>query len=55
MKIFFEEFGMVIVVSVLMFSLLGFADTFKEDIGKTLETQWDNMLTEASDIIPGEQ
>ena len=53
MKIFFEEFGMVIVVSVLMFSLLGFADTFKEDIGRTLTSQWENMVTEANNIIPG--
>lgn len=47
MKIFFEEYGMVIVVTVLALGMITFANTFKETLGDSIEDQWNSIVEEA--------
>lgn len=46
MKIFFEEYGMVIVVTILAVGMIAFANTFKGTLTDTIENQWDSMFSE---------
>lgn len=46
MKIFFEEYGMVIVVTILAVGMIAFADTFKDTLTTTIGNQWNAMITE---------
>lgn len=48
MKIFFEEYGMVIVVSILAFGMITFSNQFKDDFNETLETRWDSFISEGA-------
>ena len=47
MKIFFEEYGMVIVVTVLALGMITFANEFKGTLGESIEEQWDTIVSEA--------
>lgn len=43
MKAFFEEYGMVLVVTVIATAMIAFATGFQETMTDTLENQWDKM------------
>ena len=47
MKIFFEEYGMVIVVTVLALGMITFANEFKGTLGESIESQWEAIVCEA--------
>lgn len=49
MKIFFEEYGMVIVVTVLALGMITFANEFKETLGDSIEEQWNNIVETAEE------
>ena len=44
MKMFFEEYGMVVVVMVLAVSIITFSQGFTEKFGEAIETQWEQMI-----------
>ena len=44
MKIFFEEYGMVIVVTVLALGMITFANDFKGTLQSSIEAQWEAMV-----------
>ena len=46
MKMFFEEFGMVLVVTIIALSIITFSKTFSENMGSAIETQWDTLISE---------
>ena len=48
MKMFFEEYGMVIVVMVLAFSIITFSEGFASNIGEAIEEQWTVMTEKAT-------
>lgn len=50
MKMFFEEYGMVIVVMILALSIITFSKGFAANIGEAIETQWSTMISEAASI-----
>ncbi|CAM4301011.1 hypothetical protein H9L01_01390 [Erysipelothrix inopinata] len=43
MKAFFEEYGLVLVVTVIATGMIFFSNEFKEILKDTLITQWDTM------------
>lgn len=43
MKAFFEEYGLVLVVTIIATGMIAFSDGFKTIMQDTLETQWNNM------------
>ena len=43
MKAFFEEYGLVLVVTVSATGMILFSEGFKETMQDTLETQWTQM------------
>lgn len=45
MKAFFEEYGLVIVVTVIATGMILFSEGFKTTMQDTLEAQWSNMTT----------
>lgn len=45
MKAFFEEYGLVIVVTVIATGMILFSEGFKDTMQQTLEAQWTNMTT----------
>ena len=45
MKAFFEEFGLVLVVTVISTGMILFSNEFKDILKETLLTQW-NIMTE---------
>ncbi len=45
MKAFFEEYGLVIVVTVIATGMILFSEGFKTTMQETLEGQWANMTT----------
>ena len=45
-KAFFEEYGLVLVVTVIATGMIIFSNGFKETLGKTIEAQWENMTGE---------
>lgn len=47
MKIFFEEYGMVIVVTVLALGMITFANEFKGTLGDSIEAQWESIVETA--------
>lgn len=54
MKMFFEEYGMVIVVMILALSIVGFSQGFAQNIGSAIETQWETLVETAVDVLPSE-
>ncbi len=45
MKAFFEEYGLVLVVTVIATGMILFSEGFKQTMQETLETQWVEMTT----------
>jgi uncharacterized protein (DUF1697 family) len=43
MKAFFEEYGLVLVVTVIATGMILFAEGFKTTMQETLEAQWQQM------------
>jgi len=43
MKAFFEEYGLVLVVTVIATGMIVFSEGFKDTMQATLETQWTSM------------
>jgi len=43
MKAFFEEFGLVLVVTVIATGMIGFSEGFKTTMQNTLNEQWTEM------------
>jgi len=43
MKAFFEEFGLVLVVTVIATGMIGFSEGFKTTMQDTLNKQWTDM------------
>ena len=48
MKMFFEEYGMVIVVMILAFSIITFSEGFAANMGEVIEEQWTTMTERAT-------
>ena len=46
MKAFFEEYGLVLVVTIIATGVIAFSDGFKEIMQETLEQQWNQMTSE---------
>lgn len=42
-KAFFEEYGLVLVVTVIATGMILFSEGFKETMQETLQTQWTQM------------
>jgi uncharacterized protein (DUF1697 family) len=45
MKAFFEEYGLVLVVTVIATGMIVFSEGFKTTMQNTLEAQWTDMTT----------
>lgn len=45
MKAFFEEYGLVLVVTVIATGMIVFSEGFKDTMQTTLEDQWSEMTT----------
>ena len=45
-KAFFEEYGLVLVVTVIATGMIVFSNDFKKILGDTITQQWDNMTGE---------
>jgi uncharacterized protein (DUF1697 family) len=43
LKAFFEEYGLVLVVTVIATGMIVFSEGFKDTMKDTLETQWTQM------------
>ncbi len=46
MKAFFEEYGLVLVVTVIATGMILFSNDFKETMKDTLDNMWIEMTTE---------
>ncbi|MEG0314292.1 MAG: hypothetical protein RR929_02665 [Erysipelotrichaceae bacterium] len=46
MKAFFEEYGLVLVVTIIATGMIVFSNGFKDIMKDTLEDQWNNMTEE---------
>ncbi|MEF9962263.1 MAG: hypothetical protein RSF69_00615 [Erysipelotrichaceae bacterium] len=46
MKAFFEEYGLVLVVTIIATGMIAFSDGFKDMMKTTLENQWNSMSTQ---------
>ncbi|NLY63260.1 MAG: hypothetical protein GX074_05330 [Erysipelothrix sp.] len=46
MKAFFEEYGLVLVVTVIATGMILFSNDFKDTMKNTLDDMWQNMTTE---------
>lgn len=46
MKAFFEEYGLVLVVTVIATGMILFSNSFKTTMQGTLEDMWENMASE---------
>lgn len=45
-KAFFEEYGLVLVVTVIATGMILFSNEFKDILGDTIKTQWESMTGE---------
>lgn len=45
MKAFFEEYGLVLVVTVIATGMIAFSDGFKDQMTETLDGMWKNMTS----------
>ncbi len=45
-KAFFEEYGLVLVVTVIATGMILFSNSFKEDMTKTINEQWQKMTVD---------
>lgn len=43
MKAFFEEYGLVLIVTIIATGMIAFAGTFRTTMQETITEQWDNM------------
>ncbi|MBN2849169.1 MAG: hypothetical protein AB9921_00995 [Erysipelotrichaceae bacterium] len=48
MKAFFEEYGLVLVVTVIATGMILFSEGFKTTMQETLTNQWSQMTTSTS-------
>lgn len=48
MKAFFEEYGLVLVVTVIATGMIAFSGLFKDTMQETLENMWTEMTTDGS-------
>jgi uncharacterized protein (DUF1697 family) len=46
LKAFFEEYGLVLVVTIIASGMIVFSNGFKDVLGNTIQTQWDAMTTQ---------
>lgn len=44
MKAFFEEYGLVIVVTIIAVGMILFAEQFKENIESSISKQWETLM-----------
>ena len=47
MKAFFEEYGLVLIVTIIASGMILFASVFRGTLQVTIETQWDKMTEES--------
>ena len=45
MKAFFEEYGMVLIVTIIATGMIMFASSFRETMQDTITEQWENMTS----------
>lgn len=43
MKAFFEEYGLVLIVTIIATGMIAFAGTFRTTMQDTITEQWDSM------------
>lgn len=43
MKAFFEEYGLVLVVTIIAVGMITFSGEFREMLGDTITQQWDSL------------
>ncbi|NLC54290.1 MAG: hypothetical protein GX769_00175 [Erysipelothrix sp.] len=48
MKAFFEEYGMVLVVTIIATGMIIFSNSFKDTMTTNLNSMWDNMTEEGN-------
>lgn len=48
MKAFFEEYGMVLVVTILAIGMITFSFTFRDTMSENINDQWNQMLNQGS-------
>lgn len=46
MKAFFEEYGLVLVVTIIAVGMIAFSGTFRDMLGDTITEQWENLTTQ---------
>jgi len=46
MKAFFEEYGLVLVVTIIASGMIVFSNGFKDVLGNTIQNQWDTMTSQ---------
>lgn len=46
MKAFFEEYGLVLVVTIIAIGMIAFSNTFKDMLGETITQQWENLTNQ---------
>ncbi len=47
MKAFFEEYGLVLIVTIIASGMILFASEFRSTMQETIENQWDKMTEES--------
>lgn len=47
MKAFFEEYGLVLIVTIIASGMILFASEFRNTMQATIEQQWDKMTVES--------
>lgn len=45
MKAFFEEYGLVLVVTVIAVGMISFSEEFKTTLSTSIENQWANITS----------
>lgn len=45
MKAFFEEYGLVLVVTVIAVGMIAFSDEFKTTLSDSITSQWTNITS----------
>lgn len=48
MKAFFEEYGMVLVVTILAIGMITFSFGFRDIMSETINDQWNQMISQGA-------
>ncbi len=48
MKAFFEEYGLVLVVTIIATGMIGFSNDFKVTLGEAITETWQKLVMDAS-------